>query len=89
MRGKARVPNGLEGATQERSGRRSLFGRVLFLQVLRSPAWCIRGADSRLIHSGSANGMPFALYLGGRRYFATANAPVLLPMAVPTSVEVR
>ena len=28
-------------------------------------------------------------YLGARRYFATANAPICLPMAVPTSVEVR
>ena len=28
-------------------------------------------------------------YWGARRYFATANAPICLPMAVPTSVEVR
>ena len=28
-------------------------------------------------------------YLDDRRYFATANAPTCLPMAVPTSVEFR
>ena len=28
-------------------------------------------------------------YLDDRRYFATANAPTCLPMAVPTSVELR
>jgi hypothetical protein len=28
-------------------------------------------------------------YLDDRRYFATANAPICLPMAVPTSVELR
>jgi alkanesulfonate monooxygenase SsuD/methylene tetrahydromethanopterin reductase-like flavin-dependent oxidoreductase (luciferase family) len=28
-------------------------------------------------------------YLSGRRYFAAASSPICLPMAVPTSVEVR
>ena len=28
-------------------------------------------------------------YFSGRRYFATASSPICLPMAVPTSVEVR
>ena len=52
-----------------------------------------RSASAALIHfwfnRRSTSAVPFVLYLGGRRYFATANAPVLLPMAVPTSVEVR
>jgi len=30
-----------------------------------------------------------AFYLSGRRYFAAASSPICLPMAVPTSVEVR
>ena len=33
--------------------------------------------------------LPKTIYLTGRRYFATANSPIRLPMAVPTSVELR
>jgi hypothetical protein len=58
-------------------------GDVTQLTPIAFAAW--KGKRGSLLDHGRT----CAFYLRGCRYFATTSSPICLPMAVPTSVELR